>query len=188
MRQPKLYRIGLEDVFFNSWVFWRWFFYAVWQGTLLCFLTLYTLDSSPSYKGMMGCLDNDGNFIFGTIVTVVNLKVLVSSYQYSLQSVIAVSIGIVSFFGIFIGLSYWSKYDMSGDVQHMFNTPDAYTLLFLISTGYLLVDYGLITVNNEINSWIMKQKELAAFKQRKDYLKDETVTRRKVAGYHSKSI
>lgn len=30
MRQPKLYRIGLEDVFFNSWVFWRWFFYAVW--------------------------------------------------------------------------------------------------------------------------------------------------------------
>lgn len=188
MRQPKLYRIGLEDVFFNSWVFWRWFFYAVWQGTLLCFLTLYTLDSSPSYKGMMGCLDNDGNFIFGTIVTVVNLKVLVSSYQYSLQSVIAVSIGIVSFFGIFIALSYWSKYDMSGDVQHMFNTPDAYTLLFLISTGYLLVDYGLITVNNEINSWIMKQKELAAYKQRKDYLKDETVTRRKVAGYHSKSI
>ena len=30
MRQPKLYRIGLEDVFFNAWVFWRWFFYAVW--------------------------------------------------------------------------------------------------------------------------------------------------------------
>lgn len=137
---------------------------------------------------MVGCLDNDGNFIFGTIVTVVNLKVLVSSYQYSIQSVIAVMIGILSFWGIFVWLSYASYYDMSGDVQHMFNTPDAYTLLFLMSTGFLLVDYGLVTVNNELGSWIMKQKELAAYKQRKDYLKDETVTRRKVAGYHSKSI
>ena len=27
---PKLYRIGLDDVFFNKWTFWRWFFYAVW--------------------------------------------------------------------------------------------------------------------------------------------------------------
>jgi magnesium-transporting ATPase (P-type) len=30
LRQPRLYKIGLEDVFFNKWVFWRWFFYAVW--------------------------------------------------------------------------------------------------------------------------------------------------------------
>lgn len=30
LTQPKLYRIGLEDVLFNKWVFWRWFFYAVW--------------------------------------------------------------------------------------------------------------------------------------------------------------
>lgn len=80
MRQPKLYRIGLEDVFFNVWVFWRWFFYAVWQGTLLCFLAFYSLDTALSPKGMVGCLNNDGNFIFGTIVLVVNLKVLVCSY------------------------------------------------------------------------------------------------------------
>jgi hypothetical protein len=32
---PKLYKIGLEDIFFNAWSFWRWFFYAIWQGSLL---------------------------------------------------------------------------------------------------------------------------------------------------------
>lgn len=81
MRQPKLYKIGLEDVFFNAWVFWRWFFYAVWQGTLLCFLTFETLDSSLASKtGSVGCLQNDGNFVFMTIVSVVNMKVLVCSY------------------------------------------------------------------------------------------------------------
>lgn len=30
LSEPKLYRIGLDDVFFNKSVFWRWFFYAVW--------------------------------------------------------------------------------------------------------------------------------------------------------------
>lgn len=116
MRQPKLYRIGLEDVFFNVYVFWRWFFYAVWQGTLLCFLAFYTLDTSMSYNGMLGCLGNDGNFIFGTIVCVVNLKVLVSSYQYTFISVAAAMAGIVSFFVIFFWMSYWTVYDMTGDV------------------------------------------------------------------------
>lgn len=30
LKKPKLYRIGMEDVCFNAFVFWRWFFYAVW--------------------------------------------------------------------------------------------------------------------------------------------------------------
>ena len=34
LKRPRLYRIGLENVYFNKWVFWRWFFYATWQGIL----------------------------------------------------------------------------------------------------------------------------------------------------------
>lgn len=30
LRNPKLYRIGLDNVFFTPTVFWRWFVYAVW--------------------------------------------------------------------------------------------------------------------------------------------------------------
>jgi magnesium-transporting ATPase (P-type) len=43
MANPKLYKIGLEDVYFNGWVFWRWWFYALWQGTVLMTLVFYTL-------------------------------------------------------------------------------------------------------------------------------------------------
>jgi phospholipid-transporting ATPase len=39
MKHPRHYKIGLENIFFNSYVFWRWFFYAVWQGSLLLFLS-----------------------------------------------------------------------------------------------------------------------------------------------------
>jgi phospholipid-transporting ATPase len=81
MRQPKLYQAGLDDLLFNVWVFWRWFGYAVWQGVLLCYLSFYNLDQSPHPgTGKLGCMANDGNFIFGTLVIVVNLKVLVSAY------------------------------------------------------------------------------------------------------------
>jgi len=44
LSNPKLYRIGLDDVFFNKWVFWRWFVYAVWQGILLLVMAVVTLD------------------------------------------------------------------------------------------------------------------------------------------------
>jgi phospholipid-transporting ATPase len=35
LAHPKYYSIGLNDVFFNTAAFWRWFVYAVWQGILL---------------------------------------------------------------------------------------------------------------------------------------------------------
>ena len=41
--RPRLYRIGMDNVFFSKWVFWRWIFYAIWQSTLIVFLAYYSL-------------------------------------------------------------------------------------------------------------------------------------------------
>lgn len=38
----------MEDVFFNQWVFWRWFGYAVWQGTLLIALTFVAMNGNTN--------------------------------------------------------------------------------------------------------------------------------------------
>ncbi len=43
---PRLYQIGMDDVFFNKAAFWRWFFYAVWQGILIAFLVVFTFDTA----------------------------------------------------------------------------------------------------------------------------------------------
>ena len=72
---------------------------------MLCFLTFYTLDTAIAYNGMLGCLVTDGQFIFGTIVVVVNLKVLVSSYEYSWIAVACALTGPISFFLIYAGMS-----------------------------------------------------------------------------------
>jgi len=51
LTRPHLYRIGLEDVYFNTFEFWRIFFYAVFQGTLLMLLSFVTLDDAANFNG-----------------------------------------------------------------------------------------------------------------------------------------
>ena len=45
LNKPRLYRIGIENRYFNKWVFWRWFFYASWQGCLMVTIIYVTLTS-----------------------------------------------------------------------------------------------------------------------------------------------
>lgn len=80
LTEPIHYRIGLDDVYFNKWVFWRWFFYAVWQGVVLMLISFFTLDTSMENDGKMGGITLDGNFVFAAIVIIVNVKVLISSF------------------------------------------------------------------------------------------------------------
>ena len=46
LKDPKLYRIGIDDVFFNKTVFWRWFLYAVWQCALMLAVAFVTMDTA----------------------------------------------------------------------------------------------------------------------------------------------
>lgn len=105
LKSPKMYRIGLDNVFFNKYVFWRWFVYAVWQGILLAAITFYTLDNAFERNGMIGGLTVDGNFMFCAIVVIVNVKVLISSYQHTFWSLFWIIASILSFFVFFLGLS-----------------------------------------------------------------------------------
>lgn len=55
----------------------------------------------------MGGLTLDGNFIFGALVIIVNIKVLISSYQYTFWSIFWVVLSIASFFVVFAVFSYF---------------------------------------------------------------------------------
>ena len=81
LSDPSLYRAGIEDVFFSPSVFWRWFGYSVWQGILLCVIVVVTMNNSIEAQGQLGGLSLQGNFIFCAIVLVVNVKILINSFQ-----------------------------------------------------------------------------------------------------------
>jgi magnesium-transporting ATPase (P-type) len=44
LKKPKYYKIGLKDELFNKFVFWRWIFYAMWQGALIYFVGFSTME------------------------------------------------------------------------------------------------------------------------------------------------
>ena len=44
LENPGLYAIGMENIYFDRITFWRWFAYAVVQGTVMFLLTFFTLD------------------------------------------------------------------------------------------------------------------------------------------------
>lgn len=122
LNNPELYKIGLEDVFFNHWVFWRWFFYAVWQGALLVSLSYIALGTATYHFGQLGSLTMEGQFVFGAIVIIVNVKVLISSYQYTFWAVFFVVGSIMSFFIVFSILTSLKKSptDLNGEFAHTY--------------------------------------------------------------------
>jgi hypothetical protein len=87
----------MEDVFFNTSAFWRWFFYAVWQGILLAYLVVYTFDTAEIENGWGTGMILEGNYIFYAIVVLVNVKILISSFEYTFWMLFWISISIIGY-------------------------------------------------------------------------------------------
>jgi magnesium-transporting ATPase (P-type) len=143
LSDPKLYRVGLDDVFFSSSVFWRWFSYAVLQGVLLAVAVFVTMDSATETHGQIGGLTIDGNFMFCALVIIVNVKVLISSYQHSFWSLFLIFGSIISFFIVFAGMSEMIITSVYGEFDHTYNLIQTYLLLLFFTLAYVLMDEGL---------------------------------------------
>jgi len=143
LSKPKHYRIGIQDVHFNSYVFWRWFGYGCWQGVLLLFLAFYELDSAPSQDGKVGGLLVDGGYVFTVVVVLVNFKVLVSSYLFEGWSLFLIFGSIIVYYLSFWGVSSVKISGAYGEFQFMSIVSTQYLGLFFFTSAYLLIDIGM---------------------------------------------
>ena len=113
LKSPILYSIGLENIYFSSYVFWRWVAYAIWQAILLLTLCFYMF-SEPNHHGKLGSMTSTGAFVFGSIVICVNYKLLVACTQHCWQSVTLILISIGSYFCVFLVLNAITIYNDYG--------------------------------------------------------------------------
>lgn len=44
MAKPKLYKIGLKDLCFSTWIFWRWILYGFTMSAFIFFLSFNTFN------------------------------------------------------------------------------------------------------------------------------------------------
>lgn len=143
LNDPKMYRIGLDNVYFSRSEFWRWFFYACWQGLLLIMICFVTLDSAQEQFGQIGGLTIDGNFMFAALVIIVNVKILISSYEHSFWSLFFIFGSIASFFLVFAIMNNMIVTSTYGEMWHTYNLLQVYNLLLFFTFSYVLIDNGM---------------------------------------------
>jgi hypothetical protein len=106
-------------------------------------MSFITLDSGIEENGKIGGLTLDGNFIFGAIVIIVNVKVLISSFQYTFWSVMLVALSIVSFLSFYTAFSSIPAMSTYGEFEHTYSRLQVYLTMLLTTCSFILIDNGL---------------------------------------------
>jgi hypothetical protein len=153
-------------------------------------LAFYTMVDTVTPGGVLvGGLETNGQFVFTAIVIVVNVKVLVSSYEFSFWTIVSVFFGITAELSILFVFGIVPIYNMQGQFEHLFMAgPQPYLVLFFIMSGYLLIDIGDRWANDEFLRWSLKRQEKKAIKERRVVLRDNSIVRKKVTNFKSKFL
>ena len=182
IRRPRLYKIGLENVYFTKWVFWRWVFYAFWQSSLILFLAYYTLDSmSPDENGYFGGIWMGGEFVFGAVVIVSNMKIFISSYLISGMNIFLCFGSTLTYVLSFWLISHFSTGSQEfGTLKMIVEAPQTYFTVILFTFMFVLIDCGLQYLNFYIDKWFKLQKEKAIREKAKKAKSSKSVIKRKI--------
>lgn len=190
VKRPRLYKIGIENVYFNSTVFWRWIFYAFWQSTLIVFLVFFSLDHlSSDARGDFGGIWMAGSLVFTTLVIVSNMKIMISSYLYNGWMLFFVIGSVLFYFLTFWLLSrFITSSDQYNNLHELCISTQTYLIVILFSFMFVLTDTGLQYLNIYINKWYLAQKELAIKQQQQRDKQSKSVIRRKVTSYKNRGF
>lgn len=169
---PSLYRIGLDDLFFDRTTFWRWFMYAVWQGTLLLFISYDTLQGYTDGLWQMGEFEVQGNFIFCVLVILVNIKLLISSFEQTFGIWFWCIGSLALFFPAYALQCAYGPYPSNGAFTHTFQDGQVYMLILFFCAAFILIDVGISMTNAEIRYYMfihnVIKRRLAKNKAKKD--------------------
>lgn len=157
---PRLYAIGMNNVFFNSLAFWRWFAYATWQGILLCYLVTFTFNNAMIHDGQAAGLTLEGNYIFYAIVVVVNMKILISSFQYTWMMLFWIFGFSIPLYWLFLMLFSFAikSSDLYGIQQQQIKMTQNYLVLIFFTFCYITIDEGMMMVNAEVRAFLAEKR------------------------------
>ena len=122
------------------------------------------------------------------MVIIVNVKVLISSYQYTFWILFFVLGSIFSFFPVFWAVCYFGNYTLQGAFYHIFTAGQCYMLLVFFTCVFVLIDTGLQMANAEIRNYMLERNVIKRKMEKKEAKKDTTIVRKQISTYQSKSL
>lgn len=160
LSDPKYYAVGIHDVFFNHMAFARWFGYAVWQGILLVVLVFFTFNEGTIQDGQLTGINLDGTFVFYAIVWVVNVKVLISSYEVTFWMLFWIFLSLLMWYASYVLFSFAiPSTTLYGLIQQTFVMAQNYLVLSFFVFCYIIIDEGLQTANGAVREFLHQKRE-----------------------------
>ena len=148
----------MKGELFNSRRFWKWVCYAMVEGIMLCYFTLYQ-NNTYNTEGMTQNLWSIGKIIFylGSIVyteviLIANFRLFLSTFSYTIFSVFLLFLSIFLYFSVFLILSNFKDFQIYNNSVILFNSPDFYLSIFQIVGFCLFLDFGSIAILKSIKN------------------------------------
>ena len=97
MREPLLYRVGMEGSLFNTKVFWGWQFYALYQAAFILFVGMVFTQESETPSGRPYTFWAGGHIVYFMCVLIANLVLVRSTHNYTGWCELFILVQVVSF-------------------------------------------------------------------------------------------
>lgn len=157
------YLSGIKRLLYNQKVFWLWIIGGVAQALLIAYICLYSVQYNFSGKnGKNVDLWVCGTMIFGICIVIVNLKVLIISYQHSFGSLFFIFGSMAIYLVTMVVLNYMSSSD-----THLLFSRTIKNVNYHIGNILILGITSCIDFSLELNRRMAQKLEYA--KQEKKY-------------------
>lgn len=142
LRDPKHYKIGLKNLNFGKYRFWRWIFYGTCQTLALQIIAFSSMEGPyPIYDhvGQPSSLWITGTHIYGMVVIMANIKVWSATNNHTIYSNLVIFGSIASFYMVVYIMGQIKIFHfLFGLFSHAMAMPQFYFIcvFFLISTAF----------------------------------------------------
>jgi len=157
---PHLYKIGMNNKYFNVYVFWRWYVYAFTMGLIIFWINtrVFEFSMDPVHNTMVDFW-SIGSSMYTCIVFVVNLKLLLATntHNFFTMSLIVFSVG--TYFGILFVTNTIRYMQTAGQWEMLIPSRVFQSAMILIITACVLCEYGWMSIQFIIEEFIINYKK-----------------------------
>ncbi|CAM9428880.1 unnamed protein product, partial [Choristocarpus tenellus] len=152
-RYPRLYVLGIYDVFFNARVFWSWIVQATVEALLITMVPILLFQGGKDNFGTEISLFEYGAISFTLVVFLSNSKILWLQYRWTWVNLMLIWVSIGSWFCVailistlvrvdfdFFQASIWSSLPPLTVFLHLLRNPSFYAVVVLCFTAVFIRD------------------------------------------------
>jgi magnesium-transporting ATPase (P-type) len=142
LSNPRHFKIGLKNLSFGKYRFWRWIFYGTCQTLMLQIIVFHSLEGADCYydvEGQPSSLWVTGTHIYGMVVIIANIKVWNSTSNHTILSNLVIFGSIGSFYFVVFTMSQFRMFPyLLGLFKRAMMQPQFYFIcvFFLLATAF----------------------------------------------------